>query len=521
MITWHVAPAWPAAVPLDWDAWPREPIKRTPHREVFRVRWLGVDFHVKHYRPDGRERLRQWVRPPKAQSEYQRGLELLARGVPTLEPLAWGRDGLHSYLVTRTLPGAVTLLEELQRRGEIPRQLPERLGRFLARCHAAGVCHADLHPGNLLLTPDGCLYLIDLHLAQVGPPLDARATQANLVVLDRWFALRASGWQRLRAWKAYQSARPEIALDPRELAQATTASLRLFVRELDQRCRGKGRHFARIPGGLRASILAAEVVTELQQQADALLDAPDAPVLKRSASSTVIEIERPLQGKPTPLILKRVDATRWTDSLTRWVRADAVTRSWRMGHALALRGLPTPRCLAVWHVGATGYLLQEKVPQPRHLKRYLAELPADAVSRKREMLHQVGRLLRRLHEWGIQHRDLKAANLLVSPARATLGARGLEAPRLDGGEHLWLVDLVGARIGRRLTQERRQRDLARLAASFVHEPGISRTDRLRVLLSYRNQAFCGRGDWKGWWRRIQALVWAKQQRNHRLGRTLS
>lgn len=521
MITWHAAPAWPAEVPLDWDAWPREPIKRTPHREVFRVRCSGADFHVKHYRPDSRERLRQWVRPPKAQSEYQRGLELLARGVPTLEPLAWGRAGLDSYLVTRTLPGAVPLLDDWQGRGEIPRELPQRLGRFLARCHAAGVCHADLHPGNLLVTPDGCLYLIDLHLVQVGPPLDARASLANLVVLDRWFALRASRWQRLRAWKAYQAARPEIPLDPRQLAAATAASLRRFVRELDQRCRGKGRHFARIPGGLRVSSLAPEVVTELQQQADALLDAPDAAVLKRSASSTVIEIERPLQGKPTPLILKRVDATRWTDSLTRWFRADAATRSWRMGHALTLRGLPSPRCLAVWHVGATGYLLQEKVPQPRPLKRYLAELPADAVRRKRDMLRQVGRLVRQLHEWGIRHRDLKAANLLVSPARATLGPRGLEAARLDGGEHLWLVDLVGASIRQRVTPERRQRDLARLAASFVNEPGLSRTDRLRVLMSYRNQAFCGRGDWKAWWRRIQTLVWAKQQRNQRLGRTLS
>ncbi|MFQ3592419.1 MAG: lipopolysaccharide kinase InaA family protein [Gemmataceae bacterium] len=520
MIVWHRSPAWPMAIPLELAAWPLEPIKRTPHRDVFRVRLPGLDVHVKHYRPDGREALRWWVRLPKAQSEYERGQMLRARGIPTLEPLAWGRDGLHSYLVTRTLPDATPLLDELQRLGEIPRDLPERLGRFLARCHAAGVSHADLHPGNLLLTPDGCFHLIDLHLVHVGLPLAARAALANLVLLDRWFALRASRSQRLRALRAYQAARPELSLDPRDLAQATAASLRQLVRELDQRCRGKGRHYARIPGGLRTTLLEADAVTQVQARADALLDAPEAKVLKRSASSTVIECEVLLEGQPTAVVLKRVDATRWTDSLATWFRPDAVTRSWRMGHAMSLRGLPSPRCLAVWHVGATGYLLQEKVPQPRYLKEFLAELPAKSVQRKRDLLRQVGRLVRRLHEWGIRHRDLKAPNLLVSPARAHLGPRGLEAPRWDGGDHLWLVDLVGARLQRQVSLERRQRDLARLAASFVDEPTLSQTDRLRVLLSYRNEALRGRGDWKRWWRRLTELIQAKRRRNQRLGRVL-
>jgi tRNA A-37 threonylcarbamoyl transferase component Bud32 len=382
------------------------------------------------------------------------------------------------------------------------------------------VTHADLHPGNLLLTPDGTLYLIDLHLATVGAPLDARASAANLVLLDRWFALRTSRTQRLRAWNAYHAARPTIALDPRDLAQATDASLHVFVRELDLRCRGKGRHFARIPGGLRASLLPAEALEPLRREADERLDASDATVLKRSASSTVIECVLDLEGVPTPMILKRFDATRWSDHLAAWFRPDAATRSWRMGHAFALRGLPSPRCFAIWHRGATGYLLQEKVPEPRYLKVFLAELPGDQVRRKRDLVRQVGRLIRRMHDWGIQHRDLKAPNLLVSPAAARMGPRGMERPHREGRDQVWLVDLVGASVGNSVGRDRRLRDLTRLNASFLDEPGLSRTDRLRALLSYLNEALRGRGDWKRWWRRLATLSQAKRRRNDRLGRVL-
>jgi tRNA A-37 threonylcarbamoyl transferase component Bud32 len=519
VILWHRSPAWPAEVPLDVARWPLEPVKAAAHRSVSRVRLGDFDFHVKHYRPDTRERLRAWVRWPKGRTEYQRGVELLRRGVPTLEPLAWGVDGLDSYVVTRTLPEAVPLLDWLETRPTLG-DFPERLGAFLARCHAAGVCHADLHPGNLLLDRSGGLYLIDLHLAQLGNPLAHRAAAENLVMLDRWFALRYSRTHRLRAFRAYALLRPEIRLHAGELAQQTATSLRRYVRELDVRCRGRGRHFARIPGGIRLASFDSAVLQSLRASANAWLDAPDAVVLKRSASSTVIERPLPFEGRVQPLIVKRMDATRWTDAWTAWFRPDAATRSWRMGHALALRGLPTPRCLAVWHVGATGYLVQEKVPEAVYLKEFLDRLPAETLRRRRDLARQVGRLVRQLHAWEIRHRDLKAPNLLVSPARPVLGVRGLEAPEIDGGDHVWLVDLVGASLCPGLEEGRKVRDLARLHASFWGDPRVSRTDCLRVLASYLHEGLRGRGGWKKWWRAIARRSEAKRQRNERMGRVL-
>lgn len=540
MIVWQSASGWPVNLPLDPSSWRLEPVKLSPHRDVHRVRLNGHDFHLKHYRPDGRERLRVWVRQLKARSEYERGLELLRRGVPTLEPLAWGADGLHSYLITRTLPNAVTLLEWLEMR--LSPQLPERLGRFLAQCHAVGVRHDDLHPGNLLVTPDLGLFLIDLHMVRLGPPLTASQSRDNLTILDRWFALRFSRTQRLRAWCAYQEVRPNIDLNAQQLAEATRCSLLGFARELDDRCRGKGRHFRKIPGGLATTTLDETVLRRLMAQADERLNDPTIRVMKRSASSTVMELalpheattsepirtangsegghqQRPVasEGGCVSVVLKRFDATRWTDALAGWVRPGPALRSWRMGHALTVRGLPTPRCLAMWHVGATGYLLQEKVPEARYFKEYLATASR---SERLDMARQVGRLIRRLHEWKITHRDLKAPNLLVSPARAVMGVRGLESPIKDGGAHVWLVDLVGARVCGQLSEKRRMRDLARLNVSFLFDRTTSRTDRLRVLCSYLNESVTGRGMWKRWWRGIAIGSEAKRQRNDRVGRVL-
>src|SRR5262249_18712057 len=86
-IQWPLAPAWPGGVGgRDLERW-REamaPVKLTPHRDVFRVRFAGHDFHLKHFRPDEREWLRSWFRPPKARTEFDIGRELLKRGVGTL-----------------------------------------------------------------------------------------------------------------------------------------------------------------------------------------------------------------------------------------------------------------------------------------------------------------------------------------------------------------------------------------------------------------------------------------------------
>lgn len=213
---------------LRLDEWLRagqaRPVKKGPHRVVYRVELPGLCCYLKHnLLPDARAWLRQLVRPSKARMEYERALAVAARHVPTIVPLALGerRDGpwpRDSFLITHSLEDAAPLNRFLEadlpalppmRQARVRQALAVAVGQFMASLHEAGVLHRDLHCGNVLvqLGPDDqpSLYLIDLQAVRLHPPLSWPARRDNLILFNRWFTLRASRPDRLRFWQAYWS----------------------------------------------------------------------------------------------------------------------------------------------------------------------------------------------------------------------------------------------------------------------------------------------------------------------------
>jgi tRNA A-37 threonylcarbamoyl transferase component Bud32 len=532
-------------------------VKQGPHQAVYRVVLPGLDFHLKEYRlPDSRARLRRLARGGKARLEFERALAAAQRGVPTAEPLAVGEGPDVGYLLTRTLPDAVPLHDFLEltlpglparRQPRLRRRLAVALGRFLALLHAAGVAHHDLHPGNLLLRLDAedapSLYLIDLYAADVGPPLDHRRRRHNLLVLNGWFALRSAPADRLRFWRAYEraSGRDDVA-EPTELERDTLRLHRRLWRQHDRRCVEPNRYFRplRLPGAAGWAVTELEVgpLESLARDPDAPFERPGASLLKRSRGGAVIEVELPVGGSARRLICKRFHVTAWTDPWAALVRPTAAERSYRLGHGLRMRGLPTPRPLAFWHrtrrgLKREGYLLTEKVPDAVHLLNWLTALEKKPTEERRaalrRMIEQAARLVRDLHRRRLSHRDLKANNLLVSPqpwslAHAVRARANPAAPPPPAGPpgaaQLWFIDLVGVRIHRRLDRRRKVQNLARLNASFHGHPGLTRTDRLRFLRVYLRWGLRGKRGWKEWWREVEAATRAKVERNRRSGRPL-
>jgi tRNA A-37 threonylcarbamoyl transferase component Bud32 len=543
-VRWRVAPAFRGRLPEGLPPTPDEGaclIKHGPHRTVWKLGLDGMAVYWKHCRLLGiRGWLRQCLRPPKARIEFDKALALTERGVPTVEPVAWGSRRLFwpsdSYLITRSLDHTEPLDRFLEttlstlppgRVAEVRRAVADELGKFLAKLHDAGVSHPDLHPGNLLidLPPAGPprFYLIDLHDARLGAPLDWPASRSNLVVLNRWFVLRADRADRLRFWRSYRAARqlglgtpvgldhPPARYQAAELEELSWRSNLRFWAGRDARCTNNNRHFRRLKTanakGYAVRDLDADFLAKLLADPDAPFRDPDAKLLKDSRSSTVAELTVPTPTGPRRAVYKRFRVTTRFEPLKNLLRPSPALRSWRTGHGLLARYLPTPRPLAVFHrrkagLSYEGYILVEKVESARDLYSHLdrvADRPAFL-----DVLGRVARLARDLHRRQLSHRDLKAANVLVGP---------------DGG--VWLIDLVGVRASAELGKPRRVQNLARLNASFLADPRVSRTDRLRFLLAYLDEGLHGRGGWKRWWRKVAKATQIKQARNARRDRPLA
>jgi hypothetical protein len=546
-VRWQVAPAYREELlgpdGLRLAEWLRRGqaavVKHGPHRTVYRVALAGGSVYVKHYRlADVRAWLRQLVRPAKARMEFDRALRVAARRVPTVVPLAVGQRGPgpgESFLITRSLDDAETLTAFIEatlpvlgrsRHARVRQRLAVVLGEMVARLHEAGIAHRDLHAGNVLVrleTGDQpAVYLIDLHDVHVGRPLSWRARRENLVLLNRWFLLRASRSDRRRFWKAYVAAggvppaADEEAWLGRQLERITWRSNLRFWRHRDRRCLRANRYYARVGSAVAEGFAVRDLdptfLAGLLADPDAPFRRPGVILRKDSRSSTVAEVEVTVDGQPCRAIYKRFRVTARSDPWLNLLRPSGALRSWVHGQGLRERCLPTPRPLAVLHrrrhgLWHEGYLLTELVPAAADLHAHLASLAARGAAEcrtgLRRLLDQAAGLIRELHRRNLSHRDLKAANLLVNA---------------DG---LWLIDLVGVRLHRRLPRRRRVQNLARLNASFYQSPLLTRTDRLRFLRVYLQWGLFGRHRWKRWWRQIEEATRAKVARNARSGRPLA
>ena len=231
-------------------------------------------------------------------------------------------------------------------------------------------------------------------------------------------------------------------------------------------------------------------------------------VVKDSPSSHVVRRRLKIGAAEIEVYVKRArrkHGIRWVTDLFRLSRP---LRAFRLGHALLARHIHTALPLAAIEKRRGRFLIDsilitEAVDSGLHLNKFLSRYlgngtEADGLQapiRKRlaqQVLWQLGRLARRLHQEGFAHRDLKATNLLV---------------HWDGSQahppELILVDLDGLSKVGRVSARQEYRGLMRLNVSLLECPVVNQAGRLRMLLGYLRRPGAGRINFRPSWRLLQ------------------
>lgn len=521
-----------------------EIVKQNPSRTVYRGHLGEQEVYIKHFH--GRSlahRLGRRLGVSRALRELEFSQYLATHGVPTPPALAALATGRQEWYATRAVQQAQAGDAWHERQlslGPAGRAAVERatvtLAEAVARMHACGVLHHDLHCGNVLVREQGQdieLAITDLHRMQRAGRLSRRRRARNLAQLlhDRYEATTRT--QRLRFLKHYL----RVTGGPGTL-RGWQLMIEDFARrhrrkqfaKRDGRIMGQNRYFTplRLAGGWRGHAIKASKWAPPGSRAahveftradweraladvDALLAVQAGEVVKDSPTSLVIRRRLVVGGHELDVFIKQPRRKKGYKVLLDCFRSARSLRAFRLGHALLTRRIATAVPLAAIErrsgpVLHQSILITEAVDgvQLNHfltlrLGAHRGSHGLDADERRRlgqDVLRELGILLQRLHDNQFAHRDLKTNNMMVRWDR--------QSP-----PQLVLIDLDGLSMHRRLSLRRRFQGVMRLNVSLLECPAVTHAGRLRMLLGYLRRPGAGRINFKPYWRELER--WSSQK----------
>lgn len=527
-------------------------VKVAENRDVWRIELPGRVIYAKCYRAHGLVKgMLETVRGLAAKREWRALRQASRLGVQAPDPVAYaradkaGKEDYYAVLVTAAMPADALSLEEawlkVLAQGDCPagRQRRDRimhaLAELIARAHAGGLFHRDLHVNNILIYANGhgpTAAMIDLHNARLCRSICLSGVRTNLVQLNQWFARHAGRTDRLRFLKAYcqclhqqlpasERTNPTYgwkSLARRVLKQSYGYAARLHHKR-DRRILQRNKYFAslQLGDGWMARVALdikhgrpyehalsqlpgkIEWLEILKDTANLLHDGPMRD-LEDGPARRVVQTSLAFAGRPWAVVARYERRKSVLGQLTEWASGYRLQREFVTGWQCLHRELPVALPLAILHRGSgslrESLLLVEQIPDSRDLDMYIRlQLPEmdgqQAVQVKRRVGLELARILRRMWSCRMVHRDLKATEIR------------LQIPGGDVRQLRLVLANVEGMIRRRWGVRRAiLRSLARLDASVASCPFVTRTDRLRLLMAVLRQADHGKPHWKQAWRQI-------------------
>jgi tRNA A-37 threonylcarbamoyl transferase component Bud32 len=524
-----------------------ERVKRNDSRTVWRSGRGGPGcFYLKHFHSRAPiHRIRRRV-SSDAVRELRHSEYLSAHGVPVPRILAAYRRGDQEWLISEGIEPAEPADRWHDRRllegdDAAIQAATVALAELIGRMHRAGVLHHDLHCGNVLVRGGrgDDLVLMDLHRMSRRRRLSRHDRAANLAQLFSDRRLWTTRSQRLRFLRRYlraSGAEGTVRGWVRMVQPLAMRHDRCLNAKRERRIFGNNRYFARLNvAGYRTHVVRAskrrvpgskastltftrDQWREILGDPEALLTGEGVRIIKDSRSSLVVRRKLRIGEHELDVFIKRPRRKHWRRVVTDLFRPSRALRAFYLGHSLLARHLYTALPLAAMErrrgpILVDSILITEAVTAGRaaddghpvglHLNRFLNRylgpgrkedaLPVHQKNRlAQQVLWQLGRLVRRLHEEGFAHRDLKATNLLV---------------HWSGGDQeppaVILVDLDGGRYVGHVSARQEFRGLMRLNVSLLECPAVSHAGRLRMLIGYLRRPGVGRVAFKPYWRQLQ------------------
>jgi tRNA A-37 threonylcarbamoyl transferase component Bud32 len=410
-------------------------IKENERRQVYFLEtpqggyFLKFTTLVRH-----KDKRRHRLLPFRKWSEWRNLHRLLKVGIAAAKPVVKGEnkdsDPHFFFLLTEQLKGLPLKIGTAVDAG--------KMGEYLARLHAKGVLHADLHPANIIVTA-GTHSLIDVQQVYFLPWIPRLLRAHNLGEIYFNLSLMQDGLRWAEEFIAGYNHRSAVPVSLVQLVRAAGRHRKKKYSSRSKRCCKNSTEFvvvndSDLKGYKRKSFQWGNRELRLALE--------KGHVLKESH---VISYQA--------VCIKRQRQRRF--------HKNRCFTSWKMSRALEVRGIAVPRALGYFEIEDQSYFLAELIDERLHLNAYLSALSDERL--KRRAFKKLARWLRSFHDTDVWQRDFKSENILYC-----------------NGEY-FMVDLDGVRI-RRLSEDNIITNLAQLNASVSN--AISLKDRIRFLHYY-------------------------------------
>ena len=450
-------------------------IKESPARKVCSIVLDDVECILKlFYTPTFFDRLRVRFFSSKAQIEWNYLQLLHSFQIPTPKPIAVGRKKTVTYLITRKIPNALSVKEIVSKPLTFleKRNLQDSLAVLIASLHNHSIIHDDLHFGNVIQDEEKNIYILDLHSMHIAKKITACDCLENLAMFMSAFAMTATYTDFAYFFRKYYEISEFMQSLPWEMA-LKKASLHLqnyqlrFWSRRARRCLKSNKYFQKIrrSGGNGFCLRGDE---EIQRIFSCLPEEmKKGKILKDSRSTTVVKADCG--------IIKQFHRKKRRNLVIDCFRHSRSRRAWLASYQCQIRGIKTAKAKGFWETYfgpflLSHYLVTEELENIETMYEYLRSfsLPCtrEKFEEKKKFMYQLGKFVRTLHIRGISHRDLKSNNILIRK------------------QTIYLIDLDGFQIPRKLTEKRRIKDLRRVIRALKDIPEITQADTYRMIKAY-------------------------------------